>query len=390
MSAPSPSGTAPAAAARSGGTPAGTLAAVFAPPHAMSSVVTPSAPSIAPAFAPSRPAPAPTPVRPELLQDRYGRRHTTLRVSVTDRCNLKCTYCRPAELSYGASATLLSDDEIVALVASLAERGIRKVRLTGGEPLLRPGLPGLAKRIAALPGIEFVGITSNGLLLDRRLDALVDAGVAGVNLSLDTFERDRFARLCGVDALEDVLRGLDGLLARPFTARKVNAVIQRGVNDDELPRFADLARDHAVDVRLLEFLPFQGNGWSPARWIPAHEMIARIADARGVRLVPLPGDGGVARMYAGEGFRGRIGFITGISHKFCDACTRLRLTAQGEMRPCLYLDAGVDLRTPLREGAPAAEMDGRIAAALEAKPFENELNPHHAPHGIPVMTTLGG
>jgi cyclic pyranopterin phosphate synthase len=343
-----------------------------------------------PRFVPPLPIPVAREVRPDQLTDRYGRRHTSLRVSVTDRCNLKCSYCRPAALAYGENAGVLRDDEIVALVRAFAERGVGKLRLTGGEPLLRPGLPALARRLRELPGIEFVGITSNGVLLDRYLDELLDAGVAGVNLSLDTFERERFTAMCGVDAVDDVLRSLDGVLARPFAARKLNAVIQRGVNDDEVVRFASLAREHALDVRLLEFLPFAGNGWTPERWIPAPEMIERIQNALDVALVELPADGGVARMYRVDGFRGRIGFITGISHKFCDSCTRLRLTARGELRPCLYLDRGVDLREPLRAGHLAGELESRIAAALSMKPFENALNPHHAPIGVPVMTTLGG
>lgn len=341
-------------------------------------------------FAPPIPPPPAQAVRPESLTDAFGRRHTSLRVSVTDRCNLKCTYCRPADLQYANRASGLSDDALVDMIAALAARGASKIRLTGGEPLLRPGLATLAGRVRALPGVEFVGITSNGVVLEQHLDALVAAGVEGINLSLDTFDRARFAQLCGVDAAPAVLRALDGVLARPFAKRKVNAVIQRGINDDEIPRFAALARDHALDVRLLEFLPFAGNGWAPARWMPAAEMIATIEESLGVTLRPLPYDEGVARMYAIDGFRGRLGFITGISHKFCDSCTRLRLTARGELRPCLYLDRGIDLGPALRAGADPAALDTRIAAALEMKPFENGLNPHHAPAGVPVMTTIGG
>ena len=329
-------------------------------------------------------------VRPEVLTDAFGRRHTSLRVSVTDRCNLKCTYCRPADLQYSERASGLSDDELVNMIAVLAARGVRKIRLTGGEPLLRPGLAALAGRLRALPGVEFVGITSNGVVLEQHLDALLAAGVNGINLSLDTFDRERFTRLCGVDAAPAVLRALDGVLARPFTHRKLNAVIQRGVNEDEIPQFAALARDHDLDVRFLEFLPFSGNGWTPERWLPAPAMIASIEATLGVTLRALPYGDGVARMYEVDGFRGRLGFITGISHKFCDSCTRLRLTARGELRPCLYLDRGVDLRPALRDGADASALDTRIAAALEMKPFENGLNPHHAPVGAPVMTTIGG
>lgn len=343
-----------------------------------------------PPFAPPLPPPPVQPVRPESLTDAFGRRHASLRVSVTDRCNLKCTYCRPAALQYGAAGSGLSDDELVALIGALAERGATKIRLTGGEPLLRPGLAHLAGRVRALPQVEFVGITSNGVVLEKHLDELLDAGVDGINLSLDTFDRERFRQFCGVDAAPAVLRALDGLLARPFTHRKINAVIQRGVNDDEILQFAALARDHALDVRLLEFLPFAGNGWTPERWLPATEMIARIEEAFGVALRALPYDDGVARMYEVDGFRGRLGFITGISHKFCDSCTRLRLTARGELRPCLYLDRGIDLRPSVNGHVDAASLDARIGAALEMKPFENGLNPHHAPAGVPVMTTIGG
>ncbi len=344
----------------------------------------------APPFAPPVMPPPVQPVRPDALTDAFGRRHTSVRVSVTDRCNLKCTYCRPAALQYGAAARGMTDDHLVATIGALAERGASKIRLTGGEPLLRPGLTQLAARVRALPGVEFVGITSNGVVLEKHLDALVDAGVAGINLSLDTFDRERFHRFCGVDAVDAVRGALDGMLARPFTHRKLNAVIQRGVNDDELLQFAGLAREHALDVRLLEFLPFAGNGWTPERWLPAPEMIARIEDGLGVVLRGLPYDEGVARMYEVDGFRGRLGFITGISHKFCDSCTRLRLTARGELRPCLYLDRGIDLSPAVNGHVDAAALDSRIAEALAMKPFENGLNPHHPPAGVPVMTTIGG
>ncbi len=325
--------------------------------------------------------------RPDTLTDRFGRGHTTLRVSVTDRCNLRCVYCRPAaDEPYGAPSELLSFDEIAVLVGELAARGTRSVRLTGGEPLVRRGLPALVRLLVRIPGIEFVGITSNGVLLEPALDAFVDAGLHGVNLSLDTFDRERFRSLCGLDAHDAVLRALDALLARPALVRKVNVVVQRGVNDDELARFAGLARDHAIDVRFLEYLPFAGNGWRPDRWIAASEMIARL----GVDLHALPPDGGVARLYTARGLRGRIGFVSGISHKFCESCSRLRLSAQGELRSCLYGDRGVDLRTPLRSGGFETALDALLGAALDAKPRENRLRPDVAPANAPVMTRVGG
>lgn len=307
------------------------------------------------------------------MKDRFGREHVYLRVSVTDRCNLRCTYCAPAGASPRASSGQLSFDELERLVAVLGQLGIRKVRITGGEPTLRPGLVDLCRRLSVVPGIETLALTTNGVTLAPLAKPLFDAGIRHLNVSLDSTRRHRFATITGRDALPDVLAGIDAALAAGFQRVKLNTVVMAGVNDDELLDFVELGRERPLEIRFIELMPFRNNGWRAEHFVASTTMMEVIGRAH--RLVPLGSGartGGVAKDFSIPGHLGRVAFVTPFSESFCDRCNRLRLTASGQVRTCLFSDpsssCSPDLGAAMRAGATDAELTGLITAALADKP----------------------
>jgi GTP 3',8-cyclase len=303
------------------------------------------------------------------LEDGYGRVATDLRVSLTDRCNLRCTYCMPAEgLPWLPAPELLTDDEIVRLVAiAVGHLGVREVRLTGGEPTLRPGLPGIVERVAALEPRPEISLTTNGLSLRHHAAALASAGLDRVNVSLDTLRRDRFLALTRRDRLADVLSGLEAAADAGLTPVKVNAVLMRGVNDDEAPELLRFALRRGYELRFIEQMPLDAqHGWDRASMVTAAEIRRDIERAH--RLTPEPGRGSApAETFFVDGGPAKVGIIASVTAPFCAACDRVRLTADGQVRDCLFARTESDLRTPLREGASDEEIAARWIVAMRGK-----------------------
>ena len=299
---------------------------------------------------------------PRPLVDRFGRVHTDLRVSLTDRCNLRCTYCMPAEgLDWLPRAEVLGDDEVVRLVRIAVQRlGVRSVRLTGGEPLLRRGLPGLVARLAAL-GVE-LSLTTNGIGLARTAVELREAGLGRVNVSLDTLRADRFAALTRRDRIGDVFAGLAAAKEAGLDPVKVNAVPVRGVNDDEIAELASFAVEHGYRMRFIESMPLDAQGsWDRAAMVTADEVLARLGER--FELVPVGRSGNApAEEWRIAGTDTVIGVIASVTSPFCGGCDRVRLTADGQLRNCLFATEESDLRALLRGGAD----DGRIEEAWRA------------------------
>ena len=328
----------------------------------------------------------------EPLRDAHGRTINDLRVSVTDRCNFRCRYCMPAEgMRWLDRADLLSFEEIERLVGVLARLGITDVRLTGGEPLARRDFPKLVAMLRRIEGIEDLSMTTNGYLLERHADALVEAGINRVNVSIDSLARDRFHEITRRDALAEVLRGLAAIAAhervRPI---KVNAVAMRDFTEAEAIGFADLARSSDYQVRFIEFMPLDGDrNWSPDQVLTGEELRA-IIDAI-YPLEPLPREPhATARVYRFADGAGEIGFINPVSEPFCADCNRIRLTAEGELRTCLFSLRETDLREPLRTGATDAELEKIIRGAVWRKELKHRVN---EPGFVPpprTMSAIGG
>ena len=302
----------------------------------------------------------------EPLVDGFGRVHTDLRLSLTDRCNLRCTYCMPAEgLDWLPKPELLTDDELVRRVGVLAGMGVRTVRLTGGEPLLRPGLPGLVARLAELGVV--LSLTTNGLGLARQAQALREAGLRRVNISMDTLRPERFAELTRRDRLPDVLAGLAAAKAAGLEPVKVNAVLMRGVNDDEAVELLQWALDGGYALRFIEQMPLDPqHGWDRETMLDADEILARLGERWSLTPVELRGSA-PAEEFLVDGGPATVGVVGSVRRPFCSACDRLRLTADGQVRNCLFAREESDLRTPLRSGASDDELADRLRVAVAGK-----------------------
>ena len=308
-------------------------------------------------------------MHPSPLQDRFGRIHTDLRVSLTDRCNLRCTYCMPEEgLAWLPKPQLLTDDELLRLVRIGTERlGIRTVRLTGGEPLLRRGLPGLVARIAALPSAPELSLTTNGVGLARTAVELAGAGLRRVNVSLDTLRRDRYQQLTRRDRLPDVLLGLAAAQAAGLAPVKVNAVPVRGVNEDEIPELAAFAVEHGYRMRFIESMPLDAQGaWEREKMVSAEEILELLRGR--FTLEPVPREGSApAEEWRVVGTAAVVGVIASVTRPFCGGCDRVRLTADGQLRNCLFATAESDLRALLRGGADDRAVEAAWRAAVAGK-----------------------
>lgn len=325
------------------------------------------------------------------MRDRHGREHVYLRLAITDRCNLACSYCMPAGVPRRVEEAPLSFDEIVRLASILARLGIRKVRITGGEPTVREGLVELCEALRAVPGIETLALTTNGVRLGALARPLRAAGVQRLNVSLDSMRPERYAAITGRDLLPAVMAGIDEALAAGFTRLKLNTVVMAGVNDDELLDFVALARERPLEIRFIEFMPFRGNGWSEQRYVPSTEMLARIGAVH--PLVPCGNPertGGVARDFSIPGFAGRVAFVTPFSDSFCHRCNRLRLTAGGLLKTCLYAAPEADLRAALRRGESDEALAATILAALDRKPGSHPPLAQLAGRTETAMNEVGG
>ncbi|MFG2101437.1 GTP 3',8-cyclase MoaA [Micromonospora echinaurantiaca] len=316
------------------------------------------------------------------LVDRYGRVARDLRVSLTDKCNLRCTYCMPAEgLPWLAGPQLLTDAEIVRLVrVAVRDLGVTEVRFTGGEPLIRPGLVGIVAEVAALEPRPRISLTTNGIGLARLAPTLRAAGLDRVNVSLDTLDADRFTRLTRRDRLADVLAGLAGATAAGLTPVKVNTVLMRGVNDDEAPALLRFALDHGYELRFIEQMPLDAqHGWDRAAMVTAEEILAALRTTFDLRPDPAERGAAPAETWLVDGGPARVGVIASVTRPFCGDCDRTRLTADGQVRACLFATEESDLRGALRAGADDAELARRWRTAMWGK---------RAGHGIDDPTFL--
>lgn len=310
-----------------------------------------------------------------MLSDGFGRTIDYLRLSVTDRCNLRCVYCLPESFArFVPAPELLTDDEIASLVAGFAESGIGKIRVTGGEPLVRPGLVGLVARLAGLAGVSELSLSTNGVLLSKRARTLARAGLRRVNISLDSLDAGKFERITRFGRLAQVLAGIDASLEAGLAPVKINVVIARGLNDDEIGAFAAWTERVPVHVRFIELMPMGETGFfSRARWLPISEIAAKAAPLEPVSAAERPAGHGPARYFRRPGAMGTVGFISALSCGFCDSCNRMRLTSSGVLLPCLDAAEGVDLRTPLRRGAGREELRRLIAECARAKPERHAM-----------------
>jgi GTP 3',8-cyclase len=329
-----------------------------------------------------------------VLIDTYGRVATDLRVSLTDRCNLRCTYCMPEEgLQWLAKPDLLTDDEIVRMVRiAVTDLGVRDVRFTGGEPLLRPGLVGIVERCAALEPRPKLSLTTNGIGLRRTAEALRSAGLDRVNVSLDTLRPDVFRTLTRRDRHHDVLAGLEAARAAGLDPVKVNTVLMRGVNDDEAPDLLQWALDHTYELRFIEQMPLDAqHGWQRADMVTADEILTALRARFDLEPEGASVRGSApAERWLVNGGPARVGVIASVTRPFCRACDRTRLTADGQVRNCLFAREESDLRTALRSGAEDAEVAELWKAAMWGKKAGSGLDDPAFLQPERPMSAIGG
>ena len=326
------------------------------------------------------------------LRDGHGRLIGDLRVSVTDRCNFRCQYCMPAEgLPWLERAEILTFEEIARLVSLFGDMGVHDVRLTGGEPLVRKQFPALAQMLAQIDAVHDLSVTTNGFLLERDGEALVRAGINRFNVSVDSLQRDRFFEITRRDALPQVLRGLEHLATFPEAHPiKINAVAIRGFTEDEVIPFAELARRTAYEVRFIEFMPLDADhAWSEDQVLTGAEIRAAI-DAV-YPLEPQPREPhATARVYNFADGQGKIGFINPVSEPFCGDCNRVRLTADGRLRTCLFSLNETDLRSPMRDGAGDRELEQIIRDAVWLKELKHHVGEPGFIQPARSMSAIGG
>jgi len=322
------------------------------------------------------------------LLDPFGRSINYLRISVTDRCNLRCIYCMPPEgVPQMSHSEILSYEEIRTVVRAAAELGINKIRLTGGEPLVRAELPKLIKMLSRIEGIQELSLTTNGTLLKNYALELRQAGLSRINLSLDTLKPDRFRYITRLGRLKDVLEGISAAKKAGFDPIKINAVVMQGINDDEILDFARMTCEEGCHVRFIELMPFKGM----AEFVPSVEVRQRISLLGKLEPCPSITGNGPARYYRLAGAKGTIGFISPLTElPFCSRCNRIRLTPDGRLRPCLLGEDEIDLKMPLRNNASTEELRRLILKAVASKPEHHHLE---GGNGRPVkrkMSQIGG
>jgi len=326
------------------------------------------------------------------LVDGHGRAIEDLRVSVTDRCNFRCQYCMPADgLPWLRREEILTYEEIERVVRLLVEMGVRDVRLTGGEPLVRRDFPVLVGMLASIEGLRDLSLTTNGYLLERDADALVAAGLQRINVSIDSLQRDRFFRITRRDALPQVLRGLDAI-ARHQQVRpvKVNAVAIRGFTEDEVIPFCEFARSTDFQVRFIEFMPLDADrAWEMDAVLAGAELRALIDAVYSIEELPRERSA-TARVFRFSDGRGEIGFIDPVSDPFCSDCNRIRLTAEGKLRTCLFSLHETDLREPLRAGAGDDELERIVREAVWRKELKHHVGEAGFRQPARSMSAIGG
>jgi cyclic pyranopterin phosphate synthase len=325
------------------------------------------------------------------LIDSFGRLHNNLRISVTDRCNLRCTYCMPEEVTFMDRSELLTFEEIERFVRIAAPLGINKVRLTGGEPLLRRDLATLVRLLVAIPGIKDIGLTTNGLLLAEHAEPLYRAGLRRINISLDALDAARFRELARRDGLDLVLKGIQAAKRAGFEPVKINAVSIRGVTEPEVVPLARYAREHGLELRFIEYMPIGADQWEREKVYYAHEILEQIERDVGPLAPARDYDPKAPAMdfeYTDGG--GRIGIIASISRPFCSHCNRIRLTADGKLRNCLFALDEVDVKTLLRGGAADEAIAAKMLGNVRDKWEGHEINTSRFIKPLRTMHSIGG
>ena len=316
------------------------------------------------------------------MKDSFGRDITYLRLSVTELCDLRCRYCMPEEgVCKKRHDQMLTEDEMIRAVQAAAKLGINRVRITGGEPLTKPNILSICERAAAVPGIGEIAVTTNGMALPRLAHPLREAGVKRVNISLDTLNAEKYAYITRRGRLQDALAGLHAALEAGFEKVKINAVLIGGFNEDEIPALAALTEQYPVDMRFIELMPMPGGApFGPESYIPVARVLEALPKAQPEK------DEGVARLYRLPGAKGRIGLISPVSQHFCAACNRLRLTADGKIKPCLHSAEEISIK-----GLDDAGMLEALRRAILGKPAcHEELNAQSPSHSQRSMNRIGG
>lgn len=315
--------------------------------------------------------------------DQFGRNITYLRLSVTELCNLRCRYCMPAEgVCKKSHADMLTEDEMILAVEAAASLGITKLRITGGEPLVKKNILSICRRAAAVPGIKEVCLTTNGILLPQLAKPLREAGVRRLNLSLDTLEPDKYAYITRIGRIEDFWKGFHAALDAGFDKIKLNAVLVGGFNDNEIVPLAELTKQYPVDMRFIEMMPMCDSArFGPDAYIPFTRVLEALPEAQ-----PVPKDGGVAKLYRLPGAKGNIGLISPVSAHFCGDCNRIRLTADGKVKPCLHSNAEYPLK-----GLDSEGMRVQLEKAIWGKPkWHGDLDAVHHSGAGRNMNQIGG
>ena len=329
--------------------------------------------------------------RPAALVDTFGRRHTDLRISVTDRCNLRCTYCMPAEAIFRPREELLAYEEIARVAAVAAGLGVRTTRLTGGEPLLRRDLAALVRLLVAVPGIDEVALTTNGLLLAEQADDLAAAGLGRLNVSLDSLREDVFERIARRRGLDRVLAGLAAARRAGFAEIRINAVSIRGLTEDEIVPLARFCRREGFHLRFIEFMPLDAEeAWDRSRVLSGADVRAILEREIGPLVADAAGDPGQPAVDYRWADGGRVGFINPVSHPFCDRCDRLRLTADGQFRNCLFSTTEWDVKALLRGGGSDDEIAALLRLCVAAKKAAHGIDTPAFARPARAMYQIGG
>lgn len=301
------------------------------------------------------------------LTDSFGRHHSYLRISLTEKCNLRCQYCMPAEgVQLSPKQHLLTTDEIILIAKLFVQHGVKKIRLTGGEPTIRKDLGEIITRLKELPGLENVGITTNALVLTRNLVQYQRAGLDAINISLDTLKADKFEEITRRRGFDRVIAGID-LAVQLGYKPKINCVVMKNFNEDEVCDFVEWTKNRAVDVRFIEYMPFSGNRWHTEKMLSYKEMLDMILK-KFPDFTALPnGPNDTSKAYHVPGYKGQVGFITSMTEHFCGSCNRLRITADGNLKVCLFGNKEVSLKDAIRAGSSEEDLGALIGAAVFRK-----------------------
>lgn len=326
-----------------------------------------------------------------MIKDKFGRKINYLRISVTDRCNLRCIYCMPQEgIKLFPHKEILSYEEIITVAKAGRSIGIDTIRITGGEPLIRKNLSYLIEQIKNIDGIQDLAITTNGILLEKMLKELVSAGLKRANISLDSLKRDRFFNITRQDALHDVLKGIEKSIEAGLYPIKINMVVIKGLNDDEIIDFVRLTENQPLIVRFIEYMPWGSlEKWDEKKILSAKEIKTIIEKEYGKILPANINSKGPADNFYINGFKGFIGFITPLSEHFCGRCNRIRLTADGKLRLCLFSQQEIDIKSKLRTGSSIEELSDFIVKAINQKPEKIDIKSHIKNHPR-EMSQIGG